>query len=110
MLAIDVSLSMQATDVAPNRLAAAQEAAKPFVDELTPGVNLGLVSFAGTATVLVSPTTDRAPVKQRDRRAEAGRAHRDRRGDLHGAAGDRDVLAGRHRRRRTKARRRPGSC
>ena len=59
MLAIDVSLSMEATDVAPNRLAAAQEAATQFVDDLTPGVNLGIVSFAGIATVLVCPTTDR---------------------------------------------------
>ena len=64
MLAIDVSLSMEATDVAPNRLAAAQEAATAFVDDLTPGVNLGIVSFAGIATVLVSPTTDRATAKQ----------------------------------------------
>src|SRR5664279_5227566 len=64
MLAIDVSLSMEATDVAPNRLAAAQEAATTFVDELTPGVNLGVVSFAGIATVLVSPTTDRSAAKQ----------------------------------------------
>ena len=64
MLAIDVSLSMEATDVAPNRLAAAQEAATQFVDDLTPGVNLGIVSFAGIATVLVSPTTDRAAAKQ----------------------------------------------
>jgi Ca-activated chloride channel family protein len=64
MLAIDVSLSMQATDVAPNRLAAAQEAATQFVDDLTPGVNLGIVSFAGIATVLVSPTTDRATAKE----------------------------------------------
>ena len=61
MLAIDVSLSMEATDVAPNRLAAAQEAATQFVADLTPGVNLGIVSFAGIATVLVSPTTDRPP-------------------------------------------------
>lgn len=63
MLVIDVSLSMKATDVAPTRLAAAQAAAKQFADQLTPGVNLGLVSFAGTAAVLVSPTTDRSAVK-----------------------------------------------
>jgi len=64
VLVIDVSLSMQATDVAPNRLAAAQAAAKSFADQLTPGINLGLVSFSGTAAVLVSPTTDRTAVKQ----------------------------------------------
>jgi len=60
MLAIDVSLSMQATDVSPNRLAAAQQAATRFVHDLPPGINLGIESFAGTATVLVPPTTDRA--------------------------------------------------
>lgn len=64
MLAIDVSLSMQATDVTPNRLAAAQQAATVFVNDLTPGVNLGVVSFAGIATVLVPPTTDRAAATQ----------------------------------------------
>jgi Ca-activated chloride channel family protein len=64
MLAIDVSLSMKATDVEPSRLEAAKAAAKEFADKLTPGINLGLVSFAGTATVLVMPTTDRAAVKQ----------------------------------------------
>ncbi|SDP40222.1 Ca-activated chloride channel family protein [Nakamurella panacisegetis] len=61
MLAIDVSLSMESTDVSPNRLDAAKAAATEFVKELTPGVNLGIVSFAGISTVLVSPTTDRAP-------------------------------------------------
>lgn len=64
VLVIDVSLSMQATDVEPSRLAAAQAAAKAFADQLTPGVNLGLVSFSGTAAVLVSPTTDRGPIKR----------------------------------------------
>jgi Ca-activated chloride channel family protein len=63
MLVIDVSQSMRATDVAPNRLAAAQEAAKQFADQLTPGINLGLIAYAGTATVLVSPTTNRDATK-----------------------------------------------
>jgi Ca-activated chloride channel family protein len=58
MLAIDVSQSMLATDVPPNRLAAAKHAAQQFAEHVTPGVNLGLIAFAGTANVLVSPTPD----------------------------------------------------
>jgi Ca-activated chloride channel family protein len=63
MLVIDVSQSMRATDVSPSRLAAAQEAAKQFADQLTPGINLGLIAYAGTATVLVSPSTNRDAAK-----------------------------------------------
>ena len=63
ILVIDVSESMVAADVAPNRLAAAKEAGKRFADELTPGINLGLVEFAGSATLLMTPTTDRSAVK-----------------------------------------------
>jgi Ca-activated chloride channel family protein len=63
MLVIDVSQSMRATDVEPSRLAAAQEAAKQFADQLTSGINLGLIAYAGTATVLVSPTTNREATK-----------------------------------------------
>ncbi len=62
MLVIDVSLSMEATDVVPTRLAAAQAAAKSFAAQLPPGINLGLESFAGTAAVLVSPTVDHQQV------------------------------------------------
>ncbi|MFT4127443.1 MAG: VWA domain-containing protein [Gordonia sp. (in: high G+C Gram-positive bacteria)] len=58
ILVIDVSRSMEATDVAPTRLKAAQEAAKKFADELTDGINLGLIAFAGTPSNLVTPTPD----------------------------------------------------
>ncbi|GAA3627823.1 Ca-activated chloride channel family protein [Lentzea atacamensis] len=64
MMVVDVSLSMKATDVKPSRLEAAQVAAKSFAEGLTPGINLGLISFAGSATVLVAPTTDRTAVTQ----------------------------------------------
>jgi Ca-activated chloride channel family protein len=52
---------MQATDVDPDRLQAAQAAASRFIDELPPTLNVGIVSFAGTAQVLVTPTRDRLP-------------------------------------------------
>ncbi|MGQ0617520.1 MAG: VWA domain-containing protein [Acidimicrobiia bacterium] len=62
MMAIDTSLSMEATDVRPNRLEAAQVAAKIFLDRLPATINLGLVSFDGSARVEVPPTLDRAQV------------------------------------------------
>jgi Ca-activated chloride channel family protein len=64
MLAIDVSLSMQANDVAPSRLQAAQQAAKQFVADLPATYNLGLVAFAKSANVLVPPSKDRPAVIQ----------------------------------------------
>jgi Ca-activated chloride channel family protein len=63
VLALDTSLSMGATDVEPNRLAAAQAGAKRFLQSLPPDVNVALVSFAGASQVLVPPTTDRDQVK-----------------------------------------------
>lgn len=62
VLTIDVSRSMIAEDVAPNRLAAAQAAAQDFLQMLPTGFNVALVSFAGTAAVVVPPTTDRGAV------------------------------------------------
>jgi Ca-activated chloride channel family protein len=59
VLAIDVSLSMRASDVEPNRLAAAQEAAKAFIAQQPADVRVGIVSFAGTALLVQSPTQSR---------------------------------------------------
>jgi Ca-activated chloride channel homolog len=56
MLVIDMSNSMRATDVPPNRLKAAEQAASQFASQLTPGINLGLVGFAGIPYLLVPPT------------------------------------------------------
>ena len=62
VLAMDVSGSMRAADVKPNRLVAAQEAAKAFVKELPRSVRIGVVSFAGTAAVVQPPTLSREDV------------------------------------------------
>lgn len=62
ILAMDVSGSMRAADVEPNRLVAAQNAAKSFITELPRQVRVGVVSFAGTAAVVQPPTTSREDV------------------------------------------------
>ncbi len=62
VLTIDISRSMIAEDVAPNRLDAAKAAAKDFLNLLPRGFNVSLVSFAATAAVVVPPTTDRGMV------------------------------------------------
>jgi Ca-activated chloride channel homolog len=74
MLAIDVSPSMQATDVPPSRLTQATSSAASFVDLVPDTFQVGLLAFAGTAEVLVPPTTDhdmvRAALTNLDYRSE----------------------------------------
>ena len=62
ILAMDVSGSMRARDVEPNRLVASQEAAKAFVADLPRGVRVGVVAFAGTAAVVQAPTQNREDI------------------------------------------------
>jgi Ca-activated chloride channel family protein len=59
ILAIDISGSMRATDVKPTRLAAAQSAAKTFINDQPSQVKVGLVSIAATASLAQSPTNKR---------------------------------------------------
>ncbi|HTJ34844.1 MAG TPA: VWA domain-containing protein [Dactylosporangium sp.] len=59
LLAVDVSGSMCSTDVDPNRLTAAQKAAKAFISDHEGGAKIGLVAFSGTAGLLVPPTTEK---------------------------------------------------
>lgn len=59
ILALDVSGSMCATDVEPNRLEAAQAAMRTFVEDQDPATSIGLVLFSGFAQVAVAPTTER---------------------------------------------------
>ncbi|GIK86997.1 MAG: VWA domain-containing protein [Burkholderiales bacterium] len=59
ILAMDVSGSMRATDVEPNRLVAAQNAAKAFIAEQPMTTRIGIVSFAGTAALVQPPTRNR---------------------------------------------------
>ena len=64
LVLFDVSLSMMAEDVDPDRFIAAQEAARGFVDEVEAGVEVGLVSFSGAVTVEVDPTLDRNRIQR----------------------------------------------
>lgn len=62
LLVTDVSGSMNATDIEPTRLAAAQDSARTLVDELPDGFQVGLISFSSASRVLVAPTTERETV------------------------------------------------
>ncbi|MGI5151225.1 VWA domain-containing protein [Plantactinospora sp. CA-294935] len=73
VIAVDVSLSMLADDVPPDRLSSAKAAAREFVDGLPEEFNVGLVAFAGNASVFVAPGTDRQMLDAGiDRLAEGG--------------------------------------
>jgi Ca-activated chloride channel homolog len=76
VLVMDVSGSMNATDVEPTRLLAAQQAASSFLDNLPAKFKVGLVSFSASAQTLTRPTTDRASVRDAisSLRAEGGTA------------------------------------
>lgn len=64
VVAIDISRSMLAEDIQPNRLDAAKEAAQDFVNSLPSGFNVALVSFAGSASIVSPPTLDRSAVNR----------------------------------------------
>ncbi len=62
ILAMDVSGSMRAEDVEPNRITASQAAARTFVSEQPAGTRIGVVTFAGTAAMVQAPTRSREDV------------------------------------------------
>lgn len=64
VMVIDISMSMEAKDVKPDRLDAAKQAALTFLDRLPPQFNVAVVSLSGTPSVRLPPTTDRNQAKQ----------------------------------------------
>ena len=72
VVALDTSVSMEATDVAPDRIGAARESAAAFIAGLPETFNVGLVSFSGTASVVVPPTQDHDLVVSAVRGLELG--------------------------------------
>jgi len=72
VVALDTSISMQATDVSPDRISAARESAAAFVAGLPDAFNVGLVSFSGSASVVVPATQDHNLVVQAVRTLQLG--------------------------------------
>jgi Ca-activated chloride channel family protein len=64
VLAIDVSRSMAATDVQPDRITAAKQAADGFLNMIPAGFNVAIVSFSGTASIVMPPSTDRGAAQR----------------------------------------------
>lgn len=62
MLLFDISISMEATDIQPNRLVAAREAAKKFVQDLPRGIQTGLGLFSGSVRIVVNPTIEKSRI------------------------------------------------
>ncbi len=73
VLAIDVSASMLATDVKPDRFTAAKAAATSFLDEVPPGFRVGVVTFAGEAATVADPGQGRAETAEAIERLESSR-------------------------------------
>lgn len=72
IVALDTSVSMQAIDVQPDRISAAKDSAASFIEGLPARFNVGLVSFSGTASIVVPPTQDHDAVGAAVRRLELG--------------------------------------
>jgi Ca-activated chloride channel family protein len=72
VVALDTSISMEATDVTPDRISAARESAAAFVAGLPDAFDVGLVSFSGTASVVVPATQDHELVVQAVRGLQLG--------------------------------------
>jgi len=73
VLAFDTSISMEATDVTPSRIVAAQEAAHRFIEVVPAGVRVGLVAFDQTARVVIPPTTSKVVLDRAIDRLSLGR-------------------------------------
>jgi Ca-activated chloride channel family protein len=87
VLAIDVSGSMRANDIKPTRLEAAQVAARAFINDQPRNVDIGLVSFAGTAAVVQAPSEPRRSAR-RDRTPAIAARHGRRQRPAGGAEAD----------------------